>query len=162
MVDIKDRFAQINSSQFKTYLEEQQSESDKLDRELDSIAGEVQQLEVDVQSTTSTQATDEENDQEAIVQLKYQAEQKLIRFRTLLNRKSVLYSELLTNARILMDMNDQLIANEETKLRLLEEIDVSTLEILQKRQIAQDLQVNLNQLKEQYQGLKHDIRQLDQ
>ena len=67
------------------------------------------------------------------MQLKFQAEQKLIRFRTLLNRKSVLYSELLTNARILMDMNDQLIANEEEKLRLMEEIDVSTLEILQKR-----------------------------
>lgn len=44
-----------------------------------------------------------------------------------------MYSELLTNARILMDMNDQLIANEEQKLKLMEEIDVSTLEILQKR-----------------------------
>ena len=42
----------------------------------------------------------------------------------------MLYSELLTNARILMDMNDQLIANEEQKLRLMDEIDVSTLEIL--------------------------------
>jgi len=40
------------------------------------------------------------------VQLKFQAEQKLIRFRSLLNKKSVLYAELLTNARILMDMND--------------------------------------------------------
>lgn len=67
------------------------------------------------------------------MQLKLEAEQKLIRFRTLLNRKSVLYAELLTNARILMDMNDQLISNEEQKLRLMEEIDVSTLEILQKR-----------------------------
>ena len=61
-----------------------------------------------------------------------------------------------------MDMNDQLIANEEEKLRLMEEIDVSTLEILQKRQLSVDLQEDLNSLKETYQGLKHDIKQLDQ
>ena len=52
----------------------------------------------------------------------------------------MLYAELLNSARILMDMNDQLILNEEQKLRLMEEIDVSTLEILQKRQTAVDLQ----------------------
>jgi len=39
-------------------------------------------------------------------------------------------------------------------LRLLEEIDVSTLEILKKRQFAVDLQLNLNELKEGYSGLK--------
>ena len=61
-----------------------------------------------------------------------------------------------------MDMNDQLIANEEEKLRLMEEIDVSTLEILQKRQTAVDLQADLNMLKETYTGLKQDIKQLDQ
>ena len=88
---------------------------------------------MDVQSTTSTQASNEDESQEAIVQLKFEAEWKLIRFRNLLNKKSVMYYELLTNARILMDMNDQLIANEEQKLKLMEEIDVSTLEILQKR-----------------------------
>ena len=60
-----------------------------------------------------------------------------------------------------MDMNDQLIANEEEKLRLMEEIDVSTLEILQKRQTAVDLQADLNMLKETYTGLKQDIKQLD-
>ena len=135
VVEIKDRFTQINSTAFTQYMEEQKQENDKLDHELEQITGEVSQLEMDVQSTTSTQASNEDVSvqQEAIVQLKFEAEQKLIRFRTLLNRKSVLYSELLTNARILMDMNDQLITNEEQKLRLLEEIDVSTLEILQKR-----------------------------
>lgn len=84
------------------------------------------------------------------MQLKFEAEQKLIRFRNLLNKKSVLYQELLTSARILMDMNDQMIANEEEKLRLLEEIDVRTLEIVQKRQSAVDLQRELNELKETY------------
>ena len=41
-----------------------------------------------------------------------------------------MYAELLMNAKILMDMNDQLILNEESKLKLMEEIDVSHLEIM--------------------------------
>ena len=87
-------------------MEEQKQESEKLDQELEQITDDVKQLEMDVQSTTSTQASNEDEGQEAIVQLKFEAEQKLIRFRNLLNKKSVMYSELLTNARILMDMND--------------------------------------------------------
>jgi len=38
------------------------------------ITGDVQQLEMDVESTTSTQATNDEDGQEAIVQLKFEAE----------------------------------------------------------------------------------------
>jgi len=38
--------------------------------------------------------------------LKAIAEEKLIHFKMLLNKKTALYAELLTNARILMDMND--------------------------------------------------------
>jgi hypothetical protein len=41
---------------------------------------------------------------------------------------------MLTNARILMDINDQMILNEEEKLRLLEEIDLDTIELIRKRQ----------------------------
>lgn len=112
--EIKDRFESINSKAFQKFIDEQKRESDRLDRELEQASSEVQGLELDICSTTSTQATDEDGEgQEAIVQLKFQAEQKLIRFRTLLNRKSVLYAELLNSARILMDMNDQLILNEE-------------------------------------------------
>ena len=47
-----------------------------------------------------------DGDEENIVKLKELAEEKLIRFRTLLNKKSVLYSELVTSARILVDLND--------------------------------------------------------
>ena len=93
--------------------------------------------------------------------MKQEAEKKQIRFRTLLNRKSVMYAELMMNARILMDMNDQLILNEEAKLKLMEEIDVSTLEIMQKRQQALELQQDLNGRKEEYKNLKYDIKQLD-
>lgn len=60
-----------------------------------------------------------------------------------------------------MDMNDQLILNEEAKLKLMEEIDVSTLEIMQKRQLALELQAELNDRKDEYKGLKHEIQMLD-
>jgi len=36
------------------YLEESKIESDKIDKELELIVGDVQRLELDVQSTTST------------------------------------------------------------------------------------------------------------
>ena len=101
------------------------------------------------------------DDESDIVKLKEMAEQKLIRFRTLLNKKSVQYAELITSAKILMDLNDQLIQNEEAKLKLTEEIDVSTLELLQKRETAETLQANLTALKEEYRVLKSDISALD-
>jgi len=43
----------------------------------------------------------------------------------------------------------------------MEEIDVSTLEIMQKRQQALELQQDLNGRKEEYKNLKYDIKQLD-
>ena len=65
-----------------------------------------------------------------------------------------MYAELLMNAKILMDMNDQLILNEESKLKLMEEIDVSHLEIMQKRQLALEMLEELNMRKEEYKSLK--------
>jgi chromosome segregation ATPase len=102
--------------------------------------------------------TQEESD---IARLKEEAEMKLVRFRTLLNKKAVIHSELITSARVLMDLNDQLIANEEEKLKLSAEIDVSTLEILQKKQSSQHLEGNLSGLKKEYKTLKNDISSLD-
>jgi len=51
--------------------------------------------------------------------------------------------------------------NEEAKLKLMEEIDVSTLEIMQKRQLALELQQDVNDRKEEYKGLKQEIQMLD-
>ena len=64
--EIKERFEQINSTTIVTYMDQQKVESENLDRELEVIMGEVQQLEIDVQSTDSTQvssqgATDDDN-----------------------------------------------------------------------------------------------------
>jgi hypothetical protein len=51
-----------------------------------------------------------------------------------MNKKQTLYSEMLKNARVLMDFHDQMIINEQTKLQLFEEIDMNAIELVQKRQ----------------------------
>ena len=55
--EIKERFKQIDSASFSSYMNEQQQESDRIDAELAKITGDVQQLELDVQSSASTQAS---------------------------------------------------------------------------------------------------------
>lgn len=72
-----------------------------------------------------------------------------------------MYAELMNNARMLMDVNDQLILNEETKLALLEEIDLKTVEVIRKRQVVLQLQHDLNHLKTEYKSLKQEINNLD-
>lgn len=54
MTQIKERFESIDSNTLTKYLEESKIESDKIDKELELIVGDVQRLELDVQSTTST------------------------------------------------------------------------------------------------------------
>lgn len=156
--DIKHRFAEIDKATIMQYLSKQKTENEALEKELTAILGEVQTLEKQI--TTKSDAQDAKAD-EYLVRLKQEAEQKQIRFKTLLNRKSVMYAELLMNARILMDMNDQLILNEEAKLKLMEDIDVSTLELMQKRQLALELQQEVNDRKEEYKALKQEIQMLD-
>ena len=52
--EIKERFEQINSATMVKNVEQQKLQAEALDRELEKVSGEVQQLEMDVQSTTST------------------------------------------------------------------------------------------------------------
>lgn len=154
--DIKQRFTEIDKTTFNEFMVRQKQENEEVERELSAILGEVQSLETEITKSQDGQDT------EHLHRLKQQAEEKQIRFRTLLNRKSVMYAELLMNAKILMDMNDQLILNEESKLKLMEEIDVSHLEIMQKRQLALEMLEELNMRKEEYKSLKQDIQTLDE
>ena len=154
--DIKQRFTEIDKTTFNEFMVRQKQENEEVERELSAILGEVQSLETEITKSQEGQDT------EHLHRLKQQAEEKQIRFRTLLNRKSVMYAELLMNAKILMDMNDQLILNEESKLKLMEEIDVSHLEIMQKRQLALEMLEELNMRKEEYKSLKQDIQTLDE
>jgi len=98
---------------------------------------------------------------EGLARAKKEAEAKLIRLRTLLNKKTVLYAELMTNARMLMDYDDQMVLNEEEKLRLTQDIDVGLLKLLQKRQLAVELADQLAEKKEEYKALKQYIKELD-
>ena len=63
LTEIKDRFTSINSSTFVAYLDQQKIEAEKLDRELEIVTGEVKQLEIEVDSTTSTMASDRGDDE---------------------------------------------------------------------------------------------------
>ena len=103
--DIKQRFAEIDKTTFTQYLTRQKAENEKIESELAEILGQVQALESEISTKTEKKSKDGQ-DTEHLHKLKQQAEEKQIRFRTLLNRKSVMYAELLMNARILMDMND--------------------------------------------------------
>lgn len=56
-----------------------------------------------------------------------------------MNKKSVLYAELLSNSRIMIEINEQIIENEKEKMILAEEVSVNTIEIKMKAQIVQEL-----------------------
>lgn len=132
-----------------------EQERSQLDAEIKIILKEVDQLESEIKQAT-VQGSDKD-----IERLKKLTEEKLINFKNLLNKKSALYSELLTNARVLMDINDQMILNEEEKLKLLEEIDVNTIELVQKRQMVAQMTSSLAEKKANYKGLKREIKMLD-
>jgi hypothetical protein len=124
---LKLRFKEIDGEALKAWMLKSEQERSELDAEIKIILKEVDQLESEIK-----QATVEGSDLD-IERLKKLTEEKLINFKNLLNKKSALYSELLTNARVLMDINDQMILNEEEKLKLLEEIDINAIELVQKR-----------------------------
>jgi hypothetical protein len=54
-----------------------------------------------------------------------------------------------------------MILNEEEKLKLLEEIDINTIELVQKRQMAAEMTSSLAEKKTKYKGLKREIKMLD-
>lgn len=55
-----------------------------------------------------------------------------------------------------------MILNEEEKLKLLEEIDLNAIELIQKRQIVADMSNALSNKKSRYKSLKRDIKMLDE
>jgi len=105
-------------------------------------------------------AADEGSDEE-LQELKRQAEQHLLELRKTINRKSVLYAELLSNSRILIEINEQIIENEKEKMMLVEEISVNTVEVEMKSQIVDELKERLAENKRIYKALKRDIKLMD-
>lgn len=89
------------------------------------------------------------------------AEEHLRDLRKNLNKKSVLYAELLSNSRIMIEINEQLIENEKEKMMLVEEISVNTIEINMKAQIVDELKARLANNIRIYKALKKDIKRMD-
>ena len=80
-----------------------------------------------------------EGTDEELQKLKKRAEEHLLELRKTMNNKSILYAELLSNSRIMIEINEQIIENEKEKMILVEEISVNTVEIEMKAQIVEEL-----------------------
>jgi len=106
-------------------------------------------------------AADNHTDEE-LQEAKLRAQKKLIEFRTMLNKKTVLYSELFTFTVNLIDKDDEIIQIEKEVMKLRTEIDIGRLEIKQKTKLADDLQTSLDEKKAIYKQLKADIAALDE
>jgi len=106
-------------------------------------------------------AADNHTDEE-LQEAKLRAQKKLIEFRTMLNKKTVLYSELFTFTVNLIDKDDEIIQIEKEVMKLRTEIDIGRLEIKQKTKLADDLQTSLDEKKATYKQLKADIAALDE
>lgn len=78
-----------------------------------------------------------------------------------MNKKSVLYAELLSNSRILIEINEQIIENEKEKMMLVEEISVNTAEVEMKNQMVDELRERLEENKRIYKQLKKEIKIMD-
>jgi hypothetical protein len=82
----------------------------------------------------------------------YQA--KIAQYRQVLNEKAILYDQLHSSARQLINRDDIVLKNEAEIVRLKYEIDLQGLEMQQKQEIVQDLKEELEVEKARYKGLK--------
>jgi hypothetical protein len=71
-----------------------------------------------------------------------------------LNEKAILYDQLHSSARQLINRDDIVLKNEAEIVRLKYEIDMQGLEMQQKQEIVQDLKEELEVEKARYKGLK--------
>lgn len=98
--ELKLRFKEIDREALKAWTDKSEKERAELEAEIAQISKEVEQLDREIDKTTP-EASDED-----LSRLKRLTEEKLVHFKNLMNKKQTLYAEMLTNARILMDIND--------------------------------------------------------
>ena len=72
----------------------------------------------------------------------------------MLNEKAILYDQLHSSARQLINRDDIVLKNEAEIVRFKYEIDMQGLEMQQKQEIVQDLREELEVEKTRYKGLK--------
>lgn len=81
-------------------------------------------------------------------------------YRRILNEKTLLFDQMFSNAKMLMDRDNLIIKNEEEIIRLKYDIDLSKLELEQKRELVKELENKLDDAKTQYKDLKLEIKRL--
>lgn len=101
------------------------------------------------------------NEDQDLTNVKIESELKLKQYRRILNDKSVLYDQMLMYAKQLMNRDDLIIKNEEEIIRIKYDIDISKLEMEQKKELVKDLEATLEQDKATYKELKMDIKKLE-
>ena len=79
----------------------------------------------------------------------------------MLNEKAILYDQLHSSARQLINRDDIVLKNEAEIVRFKYEIDMQGLEMQQKQEIVQDLREELEVEKARYKGLKQEVKRLE-
>ena len=98
--ELKQNFKEVDRDALKTWLEKSENEKRELEAEIKQVTQEVDQLDLEINKT------EPERSDEELARLKQLTEEKLVHFKTLMNKKQTLYAEMLNNARLLMDIND--------------------------------------------------------
>ena len=83
------------------------------DEKIHQVADEIAALERELATRKGVEATDAD-----LQRAKQRAERSLTALKDLLNKKSAMYAELLNKSRMLVDMNDQIVKNEEEAMSL--------------------------------------------
>ena len=86
---------------------------------------------------------------------------RMAQYRQLLTEKAVLYDQLLSSAKQLVHRDDIILKNEQEMIKLKYEIDISKLEVFQKKELLNELQAELDSEKARYKALKIEIRKLE-
>lgn len=102
----------------------------------------------------------EGNDSE-LQQAKNEYEDKLKAYHRLLNEKTILYDQMYVSARQLINRDELIVNNEQEIVKIKYDIDLSKLEMEQKKELVIDLENQLEQLKQQYKDLKLEIKRLE-
>lgn len=86
----------------------------------------------------------------------FEARQK--QYQRMLNEQVELFDQMYVNARQLLNRDDLVIRNEEEIVRIKYEIDLSKLELDQKREMVLELEQRLEQAKGDYKELKVELK----
>ena len=85
----------------------------------------------------------------------------MAQYRQTLAEKAVLYDQLHASTKQLINRDDIIIKNEAEIIRLKYEIDISKLEVQQKREVLLELEAELEKEKSHYKSLKVEIIRLE-